>query len=356
VYLLSRSSVRRDAWPLLVAVDAGNRIGFGHLKRCLAIATQAHLQGAKVDFEIGGDIASGRKLVETAGFRCSEKAIENTTILVVLADRLYGEVLQHPEGLEADIGRWRGQGARIAFIDGFGKDSLRHRRPHLPVDLFIAPYAGERCETSKFARLLVGPAFAPLGPEYENAALRQIEPEANRILVSCGGSDPFEITATSITALAQLHGRKLSVRVMLGPGFQSAYCDALIAMAQRSPHNIECLHSADSLAVHMRWADLAIATSGLTKYELAATGTPAVLISPDQKHAIANEPFAALGTAADLGWVERVTPSELASKVRSLLDDTQRRSAMARAGMRAVDGRGATRIAAALNELAFAES
>ena len=105
----------------------------------------------------------------------------------------------------------------------------------------------------------------------------------------------------------------------------------------------------------MRWADLAIATSGLTKYELAATGTPAILISPDQIHTTANEPFAALGSAVDLGWIQRVTPSELASKVRSLLDDTEQRGAMACAGMRAVDGRGAARIAAALNDLAHAK-
>ena len=183
-----------------------------------------------MDFEIGGDIASGRRLVEAAGFRCSKQS----AAMVVLADRLHGEVLQHLEALESDIGRWRGRGARIAFIDGFGIDSWRHRRPHLPVDLFIAPYADERCETSKLARSLVGPAFAPLGPEYENAAARQIQSGANRILVSCGGSDPFKITATSITALAQLHYRKILVRVTLGPGFGSAYCDLLIAMAQRS--------------------------------------------------------------------------------------------------------------------------
>ena len=106
----------------------------------------------------------------------------------------------------------------------------------------------------------------------------------------------------------------------------------------------------------MRWSDLAVATSGLTKYELAAAGTPAILISPDDMHVMANDPFTDLGTAADLGLAEHVTPVDIASALRALLDDPEGRSAMVRAGRSAIDGRGAARIANALKELAYAET
>jgi spore coat polysaccharide biosynthesis predicted glycosyltransferase SpsG len=352
---LSRFSDGLDPWRLAVAVDVSSRVGFGHLKRCIAIGMHARSTGAQVDFWVAGDVASAGRMVEMAGFDCPKTASENPAATIVLVDRVHSDVLQHPEVLEVDIARWRRQGARIALIDGTRKGSLRHQRPHLLVDLFIAPYAGERLETAS-VRSLVGPAFAPLGAEYENAVPRKIRLEANRILVSCGGSDPFRITSRIMNALSEVRNPPLTVRVVLGPGFESAYRTSLVAKAHNSQHNIKCFDAPDSLASHMRWCDLAVTTSGLTKYELAATGTPAVLISPDQMHAAANEPFSALGTAADLGTAEHVTPTDIASIMCALLSDSKHRSAMARAGMRAVDGRGAGRIAKALKELAYVET
>ena len=206
------------------------------------------------------------------------------------------------------------------------------------------------------ARLLAGPKLAPLGADYENLAPREIRTAAKRILVSCGGSDPFEITAMIMKALAMVESPQLTVRVVLGPGFEPAYRDRLLELARNSRHTFEWIEAPHSLASHMRWCDLAVATSGLTKYELAAAGTPAILISPDDMHARANAPFAAVGTAADLGSAKHVTRANIATTLSALLDDTEQRSAMARAGRNSVDGHGAARIANALKELAYAET
>ena len=274
----------------------------------------------------------------------------------MLVDRVHGAALRQLDALVADIVRWRGQGAPVAVIDGIGENSLRHQRPGLKVDLFIAPYAGERSNKDQRVRLLAGPEFAPLGADYEKLPPRPIQTAANRILVSCGGSDPFEITAMVVKALADVQGQQLTVRVVLGPGFEPTYRAGLIEMGRDTKHTIEWIEAPDSLVSHMRWSDLAVATSGLTKYELAAAGTPAILISPDDMHVRANEPFTDLGTVADLGSAEHVTPADIASALRALLDDPERRSAMVRAGRNAVDGRGAARIANALKELAYAET
>jgi UDP-2,4-diacetamido-2,4,6-trideoxy-beta-L-altropyranose hydrolase len=348
-------NAERDMWPLVVAVDVGGPIGFGHLRRCIAICSEARLIGAQVSFELsGGDIASGCRLVEMSGFDCKSDPGEVAAGMIKLVDRVHSAVLRQPNLLVADITRWRSQGTRVVVIDGAGKDSLRYQRPDLDVDLFIAPYAGERSNMSKSTRLLAGPEFAPLGTEYENLAPREIRTAAKQILVSCGGSDPFEITAMIIKALAIFESRRLMVRVALGPGFEPVYRARLLEMARNSRHTFEWIEAPDSLALHMCWSDLAVTTSGLTKYELAATGTPAILISPDAIHARANEPFAALETALDLGSAEDLTLADIATALCVLLDDTKRRSAMARAGQSAVNGRGAARIAGALGELAYA--
>ena len=312
--------------------------------------------GAHVSFDLGGDNASGRRLVERAGFDCKYNPAEVATGTIVLVDRVHSGVLRQPRALAADIARWRDQGARVVVIDGTGKDSLRYQQPDLVVDLFIAPYAGEYDEKNETAHLLAGPRFAPLGADYENLAPREILTAAKKILVSCGGSDPLEISAVIMKALATVKSPRLTVRVVLGPGFSPEYCARLIEMGQYSGHTFEWIEAPNSLASHMCWSDLTMATSGLTKYELAAAGTPAILISPDDMHARANAPFAALGTAVDLGAAKQVTPANIATALRALLDNTEDRSAMSRAGRNTVDGRGAARIANALKELAYAET
>ena len=180
--------------------------------------------GARVDFDLAGDIASGCRLVETAGFECRKDFVEQPAGTIMLVDRVHGAALRQLDALVADIVRWRGQGAPVAVIDGIGENSLRHQRPGLKVDLFIAPYAGERSDKNQLVRLLAGPEFAPLGADYEKLPPRPIQTAANRILVSCGGSDPFEITAMVMKALATFKdgslpsgwcwGRASSVRIV----------------------------------------------------------------------------------------------------------------------------------------------
>jgi spore coat polysaccharide biosynthesis predicted glycosyltransferase SpsG len=352
---LSRSSGGPESWRLAVSVHVGGNIGFGHLKRCIAVATHARSAGAQVDFHLAGDVASGGRVAKAAGFGC-RAAAAHIERCVVLVDRVHRDILQNSELLELDIARWRKAGERVALIDGAGTDSLRHCWPGLTADLLIAPYAGERTTWHDSIPVLAGSAFAPLGSEYENSGYREINADAHRILLSCGGSDPFKITEKILAGFTLINDRDLALRVVLGPGFDAAYRDRLMATIMPTRHNIEWVDAPDSLISHMQWSDLSVATSGLTKYELAATGTPAVLISPDAVHVRANEAFLEIGSAADLGTIESISEAAVARIMCSLLDDHRRRSAMSRAGMRAVDGRGASRIAIALKELSGVET
>ena len=185
--------------------------------RCIAIGSQARLMGAHVSFDLGGDNTSGRRLVERAGFDCKYNPAEVATGTIVLVDRVHSGMLRQPRALTADIARWRDQGARVVVIDGTGKDSLRYQQPDLEVDLFIAPYAGEYDEKNETAHLLAGPRFAPLGADYENLAPHEILTAATKILVSCGGSDPLEISADDHEGACYGQSPRLTVRVVLGP-------------------------------------------------------------------------------------------------------------------------------------------
>jgi spore coat polysaccharide biosynthesis predicted glycosyltransferase SpsG len=97
----------------------------------------------------------------------------------------------------------------------------------------------------------------------------------------------------------------------------------------------------------MRWADLAITGDGLTKYECALLGTPAITLSrPDSDEAM-NERFVAAGTSLHLGC--GLDAAELASAISALRVDAPCRAQMSRRGTTLFDGRGAERIIHAID-------
>jgi spore coat polysaccharide biosynthesis predicted glycosyltransferase SpsG len=141
---------------------------------------------------------------------------------------------------------------------------------------------------------------------------------------------------------------ELAIRVVVGPLFDRVVRAKLSVAAAVSHHHMEIVDIPESLAKQMQWCDVAVAASGLTKYELAASGTPTVLFSIDAHHDASNSAFAALDITEDLG--ASPTPERIADATRALLLDRERRERMAQMGQRLIDGKGAERLILKLKE------
>src|ERR1700748_3271452 len=96
-----------------------------------------------------------------------------------------------------------------------------------------------------------------------------------------GGSDPHALTLRMVKALAVLDSA-YRVRFIVGTGTKDANAVArgLIALKQ----NYETVEGADDLSVEYANADVAICAFGVTAYELAACGIPAIYIGLTEGH------------------------------------------------------------------------
>ena len=117
------------------------------------------------------------------------------------------------------------------------------------------------------------------------------------------------------------------------------------------PHPCELIYAPRELLKHMLWSDVAISSSGLTKYELALTGTPTLLTSIDSAHDLINKDFTLTGAAIDLGIHSELTPSRINSSLQALLENEIQRMELSKKGQSWIDADGASRVVDELEKL-----
>ena len=95
----------------------------------------------------------------------------------------------------------------------------------------------------------------------------------------------------------------------------------------------------------MAGADLALASSGYVKYELAALGVPTILVSVVDHQEVLGRFFAQKGKCAEYVGPILETPSEeIAESIRKMAGDWGRRRSLAKVGRKLVDGLALERI------------
>jgi UDP-2,4-diacetamido-2,4,6-trideoxy-beta-L-altropyranose hydrolase len=324
---------------LAVIANSGPGVGLGHLRRCLTLARAGAERGADPTFFLGNDPV-GAETVGHQGFEARPAAgglIEALSAVrpqVIVADsyQLDGE----------DFRRLR-RVAPLAVLDDLADRDL-------PADLvwnggIQAEGLDYSARTPPDARLLLGPSFALLAPEYRGFGGRTIRDAVEVVLITAGGTDP----AGALAILHRAVRRGLPeavVDLVLGPYVASA------PEAAREDRLVRVHRALPSLFSLLERADLVVAAGGQTTYELAATGAPAVVIWSAENQRPQSEAFERLGTLHCAGDVREPAAEErVRTAVAALAADPARRRRMSSTGLRCLDGEGAARTAAAVLEL-----
>jgi len=361
----SKSSTKRAEegcviLKILFIVLTSNTIGYGHLNRCVSLSVVKQLSDHIKEWIILGD-SSTKKLRELppdqvryyltddfASFSTDKMKSCMAGADVIVTDIVHGIFMKQKEASRSLFQAVRASAKIWVAIDSVGAQSMGAQKLAGDTDILVIPYLTDEPEPrSRKGKLLRGPEYALLAPSYRAGIDRQHRSNANRIMVSCGGSDPTECSLVVLEALSKIKA-PLEIRLVLGPLF-SGSLKAKIAQALTSfSHKYSTVVSPPHLRNEMLWCDMAITTTGLVKYELAATQTPAVVFSIDPLHDSLNEPFAAGGSVVDLG----VSPDveRIAKETERLLGSLPQRKALAVAGAKIVDGKGAERVAAKIVE------
>lgn len=129
----------------------------------------------------------------------------------------------------------------------------------------------------------------------------------------------------------------------MGPGFSGH--EQLSKILSTATRRYDVYNDVEDMTALMGQSDLALASFGVTAYELAAMGVPAALVCLTDDHSESASIFADAGIALNLGRYDRVTDETLRKSVLSLLKDSSLREQMSTKGRLLVDSRAAARIA-----------
>lgn len=336
---------------IYIRTDGNEIIATGHVMRCLSIANAARSLKKQVTF-----LTADRQM---------EPLLRQQGFPSICLDTVWKDLDQETEKMEALI---RQKNMQTLLIDSYfvTPDYLRrlHQLTHVAYldDLNAFPYP---CSTLinyniyadkldypgryPHTRLLLGPGYAPLREEFQHLPKRVIRDKVERVLVTTGGSDPYNV-AGQVVRLAKQTPQLASLEYHLAVGRFNQNLPMLEQLA-REHKGVLLHHNTQNMAKLMMDCDLAISAGGSTLYELCATGTPAILFTWADNQLEALSAFGE-GLMINAGDV-REDPDQTISRILDALDplcrDQAKRKEISRRIMEVADGSGAWRIAHALS-------
>lgn len=340
----------------VIRADGSLKLGMGHIMRSLALAEGLRKSNISPVFVTRTSQSTVLNILESAGHTVEsfpqdwslQKDLEFTRQLIhqlgariVVTDIGNSTVMEHPEEYEGYLSEIKKLGVFLATIDD--SNDLR-----FVSDVVMNSNCGAEAfpyRSSDGTQYLLGPRFFLFRDEFAEVAdcPREVRKQANRIVVTLGGSDLGAITGKVLQALARLNTDP-PIELTLVLGLEGHLRGTLAATLDTFGGRCRLFDTDCNMADLFLWSDVAITGGGLTKYETALTGTPSLFLSlVDNQHRVA-EKFSQEGTSVYLGPGTQVSEEVIRRELELLLRDHDRRQAMSQAGKRLVDGNGVQRV------------
>jgi CMP-N-acetylneuraminic acid synthetase/spore coat polysaccharide biosynthesis predicted glycosyltransferase SpsG len=324
---------------VLFRVDGGARMGMGHVYRSLAIA----------------DALRASSRADIAFLMCAD----HTEGLLMVSRHGYPVRVVNGRGHEADLDHVRDFAPAILINDLPTLDSAYLTAlSHLGATTVNLVDTVDDLETTEhYAQVIVsvmnqdretpegfygGPAYAILRDQFRGQE-KEVREQPRLVLLTFGGSDPQGLTLKAARALQGLPA-EIKLLAVAGPAF--SYAREFEALERTLARRVPLIQeAAGHIADLMLEADVVVGSGGMSVYEIAALGTPGIVLGQNLREDQRMREFVQRGTIEYLGLGTEVDEGAIESAVRALLRETPRRREMSARGRALVDGLGATRAA-----------
>ncbi|MGO9014984.1 MAG: PseG/SpsG family protein [Dissulfurispiraceae bacterium] len=319
---------------VFIVTEGGDRIGFGHITRCLSLYQAFEASGVLPEFVVYGD-ASIDDVLKNMRYKRLNWHEHKERIL----SSINGSDIAIIDSYLADLNFYRevSDSARVpVYID----DNKRVDYPKgvvvngsISAELLHYP-------SREHIAYLLGPEYIPQRKEFWNVPDKEIREKVESIMITFGGDDPRNITPAVLRLLVTRYPL-IAKNVIIGRGYRNA--DEIKTAADGRTELIY-FPGAEGMKSVMLESDLAISAGGQTLYELARVGVPAVVVAVADNQFNHARGWQRTGFIEYAGWWEDGMLLDNVDGALKQLEDSDRRKKMSQTGSALVDGKGAKRI------------
>lgn len=332
--------------------DGGREIGMGHIRRCLSVSAALRESGEQTCFLVADDAAVSLLDAQGQDYRVLNSSWQNPeeelkTLLPMLRESGRGVFFADSYYVTAAYLRQVGEMMPVCCMDDMGISGL-------PATLLINYniFATQSLYTMGNGKTnyLLGTKYAPLRREFQNA-YQPVREKAERVLITTGGSDRYDLTGQILkSALQKPETKDLEYCVVSGP--YNEHLPQLLEMEQQHG-NVHIHSNVTHMSELMQSCDIAVTAGGSTMYELCAVGVPILCFSFVDNQEKIVEGFRERKIVRFAGnyltQKEQMIPL-LIEQIAALRDSVELRRSCNEIEHELVDGQGAWRIAERLCE------
>lgn len=319
---------------IAILTEGDNRVGFGHVTRCLALYDAFEKCGHRPTLVIDGDstvlsLIKNKRYVLFAWLANRQKTlrtIDNAAIIVIdsYAAELSFYKLLSQDSVHVYLDDFSGtEYPRGIVVNG----NISARRVHYP--------------DQKDMRYLLGHQYIILRRAFWKVAEKETKDTIDTILITFGGADVKNLTPQILRGLTCSYP-EATKRVIIGPGFNNV---REIQSAADDKTSLIVNPEDDTIKRAMLEADVAISAGGQTLNELARIGVPTVSIpvAPNQMRHV--QAWSEVGFLDYVVWTENKRSLDTVIHDVDKLRDQTIREERSKIGISCVDGLGAQRVA-----------
>lgn len=320
---------------VIILTEGGNKLGLGHIVRCLALCDALKREDVSVKFIVLPD-PSTEKLLKNIPHKSFDWIKDKNKLLAQLnrVDVVIIDSTIAPKEIYDEVGK----SVRIpVFFDDYHRISY-------PKGILINRAPGTKINDypKNGSLYLLGENFLPLPNAFWNAEKKVIKEDIGNILITFGGSDPKQMTEKVLDLINKAYPN-ISKTVIVGSANN-------FKKYNFKNNIINFIFAPDSAKMKqlMQESDLAISACGQTLYELARMGVPTIGIK------VAENQIDNISSLTKLGFLEYAgdykSPGTMKNVVRisEILADKNPRAKRSKKGQKIIDGFGAIRIASYL--------
>ncbi len=190
------------------------------------------------------------------------------------------------------------------------------------------------------ARLLVGPRYLVMKPEYWDLPTLPIPPQEKRIMITSGAADPHDLVPRCLEALRTI---SLPKTIIIGPSFTPQQIERIQSLATDDDQPV---FAPKSLMKYIQVASLVVTAGGSTVYEVLRMGRVPFAIGTAENQRAIVQALEQEGLPCLLDQTS-ATLSEIRKKTLVTLEQPSSYTQIVQSLCAQLDGRGAMRVAEA---------